>query len=137
MVPPDRNFLPDIDAFRDAVTPKTRGVLINSPNNPTGVLYSSEVLSNLCEIIREKEEEYGTKIYLVSDEPYRRLIFDNLKYPHIFDHHVRSIVATSHSKDPVSYTHLEPTRPRDIADAGVGGKKKGGGGGGGVFVTGR
>ena len=99
VVPPDRNFLPDLDAFRDAVTPKTRGVLINSPNNPTGVLYSSEVLSNLCEIIREKEEEYGTKIYLVSDEPYRRLIFDNLKYPHIFDHHVRSIVATSHSKD--------------------------------------
>ena len=117
VVPPDRNFLPDIDAFRDAVTPKTRGVLINSPNNPTGVLYSSEVLSNLCEIIREKEEEYGTKIYLVSDEPYRRLIFDNLKYPHIFDHHVRSIVATSHSKDlalpgeRIGYIAIHPDCP--------------------------
>ena len=100
-----------------AVTPKTRGVLINSPNNPTGVLYSSEVLSNLCEIIREKEEEYGTKIYLVSDEPYRRLIFDNLKYPHIFDHHVRSIVATSHSKDlalpgeRIGYIAIHPDCP--------------------------
>ena len=117
VVPPDRNFLPDLDAFRDAVTPKTRGVLINSPNNPTGVLYSSEVLSNLCEIIREKEEEYGTKIYLVSDEPYRRLIFDNLKYPHIFDHHVRSIVATSHSKDlalpgeRIGYIAIHPDCP--------------------------
>ena len=117
VVPPDRNFLPDIDAFRDAVTPKTRGVLINSPNNPTGVLYSSEVLSNLCEIIREKEEEYGTQIYLVSDEPYRRLIFDNLKYPHIFDHHVRSIVATSHSKDlalpgeRIGYIAIHPDCP--------------------------
>ena len=117
VVPPDRNFLPDLDAFRDSVTPKTRGVLINSPNNPTGVLYSSEVLSNLCEIIREKEEEYGTKIYLVSDEPYRRLIFDNLKYPHIFDHHVRSIVATSHSKDlalpgeRIGYIAIHPDCP--------------------------
>ena len=117
VVPPDRNFLPDLDAFRDAVTPKTRGVLINSPINPTGVLYSSEVLSNLCEIIREKEEEYGTKIYLVSDEPYRRLIFDNLKYPHIFDHHVRSIVATSHSKDlalpgeRIGYIAIHPDCP--------------------------
>ena len=74
VVPPDQNFLPDIDAFRDSITPVTRGVLINSPNNPTGVLYSSDVLENLCEIIRQKEKEYGTEIYLVSDEPYRRII---------------------------------------------------------------
>ena len=98
VVPPDQNFLPDMDAFRDSITPVTRGVLINSPNNPTGVLYSSDVLENLCEIIRQKEKEYGTEIYLVSDEPYRRIIFDQLEYPHIFDHHQRSIVATSHSK---------------------------------------
>ena len=76
VVPPDQNFLPDIDAFRDSITPVTRGVLINSPNNPTGVLYSADVLENLCEIIRQKEKEYGTEIYLVSDEPYRRIIFD-------------------------------------------------------------
>ena len=117
VVPPDRDFLPDVEAFRDAVTPRTRGVLINSPNNPTGVLYSSDVLSKLSEIIREKEEEYGTQIYLVSDEPYRRLIFDNLKYPHIFDHHVRSIVATSHSKDlalpgeRIGYIAIHPDCP--------------------------
>ena len=117
VVPPDRDFLPDLEAFRDSVTPKTRGVLINSPNNPTGVLYSSDVLSNLCEVIREKEEEYGTQIYLVSDEPYRRLIFDDLEYPHIFDHHVRSIVATSHSKDlalpgeRIGYIAIHPECP--------------------------
>ena len=117
VVPPDRDFLPDLEAFRDAVTPRTRGVLINSPNNPTGVLYSSDVLSKLSEIIREKEQEYGTQIYLVSDEPYRRLIFDNLKYPHIFDHHVRSIVATSHSKDlalpgeRIGYIAIHPNCP--------------------------
>ena len=117
VVPPDQDFLPDLEAFRDSVTPKTRGVLINSPNNPTGVLYSSDVLSNLCEVIREKEEEYGTQIYLVSDEPYRRLIFDDLEYPHIFDHHVRSIVATSHSKDlalpgeRIGYIAIHPECP--------------------------
>ena len=117
VVPPDRDFLPDLEAFRDSVTPKTRGVLINSPNNPTGVLYSSDVLSNLCEVIREKEEEYGTQIYLVSDEPYRRLIFDDLEYPHIFDYHVRSIVATSHSKDlalpgeRIGYIAIHPECP--------------------------
>ena len=117
VVPPDQDFLPDLEAFRDSVTPKTRGVLINSPNNPTGVLYSFDVLSNLCEVIREKEEEYGTQIYLVSDEPYRRLIFDELEYPHIFEHHVRSIVATSHSKDlalrgeRIGYIAIHPECP--------------------------
>ena len=117
VVPPDQNFLPDMDAFRDSITPVTRGVLINSPNNPTGVLYSSDVLENLCEIIRQKEKEYGTEIYLVSDEPYRRIIFDQLKYPHIFDHHQRSIVATSHSKDlalpgeRIGYIAIHPECP--------------------------
>ena len=117
VVPPDQNFLPDMDAFRDSITPVTRGVLINSPNNPTGVLYSSDVLENLCEIIRQKEKEYGTEIYLVSAEPYRRIIFDQLEYPHIFDHHQRSIVATSHSKDlalpgeRIGYIAIHPECP--------------------------
>ena len=117
VVPPDQNFLPDIDAFRDSITPVSRGLLINSPNNPTGVLYSSDVLENLCEIIRQKEKEYGTEIYLVSDEPYRRIIFDQLEYPHIFDHHQRSIVATSHSKDlalpgeRIGYIAIHPECP--------------------------
>ena len=117
VVPPDQNFLPDMDAFTDSITPVTRGVLINSPNNPTGVLYSSDVLENLCEIIRQKEKEYGTEIYLVSDEPYRRIIFDQLEYPHIFDHHQRSIVATSHSKDlalpgeRIGYIAIHPECP--------------------------
>ena len=117
VVPPDQNFLPDMDAFRDSITSVTRGVLINSPNNPTGVLYSSDVLENLCEIIRQKEKEYGTEIYLVSDEPYRRIIFDQLEYPHIFDHHQRSIVATSHSKDlalpgeRIGYIAIHPECP--------------------------
>ena len=99
VVPPDENFLPDMDALEEAIGERTRAVLINSPNNPTGVLYTDETLAEISEVIRKKEREHGTEIFLVSDEPYRRLIFDGLEYPHIFHHHVRSIVATSHSKD--------------------------------------
>lgn len=99
VVPPDESFLPDMDAFASAINERTKAVLINSPNNPTGVLYSAELLDRMAEIIRAKEQEYGGEIFLLSDEPYRRILFDGLEYPHIFHHHVRSIVATSHSKD--------------------------------------
>ena len=99
VVPPVEGFLPDMNALADTITERTRAVLINSPNNPTGVLYSEDTLARIGEIIGEKEREFGTEIFLVSDEPYRRLLFDGLEYPHIFHHHVRSVVATSHSKD--------------------------------------
>ncbi len=99
VVPPDENFLPDMGELEKAIGERTRAVLINSPNNPTGVLYTEDTLAEISSIIREKEEEFGTEIFLVSDEPYRKLIFDGLEYPHIFQHHIRSIVATSHSKD--------------------------------------
>ena len=99
VVPPDENFLPDMGELEKAIGERTRAVLINSPNNPTGVLYTEDTLAEISSIIREKEKEFGTEIFLVSDEPYRKLLFDGLEYPHIFQHHIRSIVATSHSKD--------------------------------------
>jgi aspartate aminotransferase len=99
VVPPDADFLPDMDAFESAIGPRTRIVLVNSPNNPSGALYTEDVLARLAEVIRQKEEEFEREIFLVSDEPYRRLLYDGLEYPHVFHHHVRSIVATSHSKD--------------------------------------
>ena len=98
-VPPDDRYYPDLEAFEQAITPRTRVVLVSSPNNPTGVLYDSGLLSRLAEIIAAKELELGTEVFLVSDEPYRKILFDGLTYPHIFHHHARSIVATSHSKD--------------------------------------
>ena len=98
-VPPDDRYYPDLAAFEAAITSRTRVVLVSSPNNPTGVVYDSGLLSRLAEIIAEKERHLGTEVFLVSDEPYRKILFDGLTYPHIFHHHVRSIVATSHSKD--------------------------------------
>ena len=99
VVPADENFLPDLDALADAIGPKTRIVLTSSPNNPTGVVYGREVIAEMGRIIRKREAELGTEVFLVSDEPYRKILFDGLEYPHIFEHHVRSVVATSHSKD--------------------------------------
>ena len=99
VVPPDENFLPVMEELEKAIGERTRAVLINSPNNPTGILYTEDTLAEISSIIREKETEFGTEIFLVSDEPYRKLLFDGLEYPHIFHHHIRSIVATSHSKD--------------------------------------
>ena len=98
-VPPDDRYYPDLAAFEAAITSRTRVVLVSSPNNPTGVVYDSGLLSRLAEIIAAKERHLGIEVFLVSDEPYRKILFDGLTYPHIFHHHVRSIVATSHSKD--------------------------------------
>ncbi len=99
VVPPDERFYPDLAALEASFTDRTRVVLVNSPNNPTGVVYGADLLSRIGDIIRQKEQEFGREIFLVSDEPYRRILFDGLEYPHIFRFHVRSIVATSHSKD--------------------------------------
>ena len=89
----------DLQKLYDQCDERTRAIFINTPNNPTGVVYSAELLARLGEIIRGREAELGTEIFLVSDEPYRKILFDGLTYPHIFNHHVRGIVATSHSKD--------------------------------------
>ena len=99
VVPPDEDFYPDLEALERSIGPRTRVVLVNSPNNPTGVVYGAELLARMGEIIDARERELGTEVFLLSDEPYRKIIFDGLEYAHVFHHHVRSIVATSHSKD--------------------------------------
>ena len=99
IVPPDEGYYPDMAALESSIGPRTRIVLTSSPNNPTGVVFPAGILAQMADIIRKKESEYGTEIFLVSDEPYRKILFDGMEYPHIFEHHVRTIVATSHSKD--------------------------------------
>ena len=99
VVPCNDRFVPDLKALGLVITPKTRMVLTSSPNNPSGVVYDPELLSAIGEVIKLKESEYGSEIFLVSDEPYRKILFDGMEYPHIYRFHPRSIVATSHSKD--------------------------------------
>ena len=95
----DGNFFPDLSDLSERITKNTKGIIINSPNNPTGVLYPRKIIEKIGEILSSKEKELDTEIYIISDEPYRKIIFDNKKYPFVFPHHDRSIVVTSHSKD--------------------------------------
>ncbi|MBM3166415.1 MAG: pyridoxal phosphate-dependent aminotransferase [Chloroflexi bacterium] len=99
VVPTDDSFLPKLDALEAAITPSTKAVIINSPNNPTGVVYSEDMIGSLGRLLGKKQRHFGTHIYLISDEAYRKLIYDGLKYPPVFPHHRQSIVVTSHSKD--------------------------------------
>lgn len=95
----DDSFLPTLSAVEEALSPRTRAVIINSPNNPTGVVYPGELLAEMGKLLAKKEAEFGSRLYLISDEPYRKLIYDGLTYPCIFHYYPRSIVVSSHSKD--------------------------------------
>ena len=89
----------DIDAIAEAITAKTKVVLINSPNNPTGQIYSGESLAALGSVLKQKSEQYQRTIYLISDEPYRKIVFDGASVPSIFAAYKNSLIATSYSKD--------------------------------------
>jgi len=95
----DESFQPNLESLAYLIGPKTRAILINSPNNPSGVVYPKSTLSQLGALIAKKESELGIEIFLISDEPYRRIMFDDLTYSHIFEHHHASIAIHSHSKD--------------------------------------
>ncbi|MDO3379432.1 pyridoxal phosphate-dependent aminotransferase [Geoalkalibacter halelectricus] len=92
-------FQPDIDAIAAAIGPKTRALILNSPNNPTGVIYPRETLAALGRMLEEKEKELGRQIYVISDEPYARLSYDDKQVPAIFACIRNAVIATSHSKD--------------------------------------
>ena len=93
-----RDFQPDIEGLRAAVTSRTKAVIINTPNNPTGIVYSEETLRALQNVIAEKEAEYGTVIITVSDEPYRELAYDGVKVPWVPDFLEHAVVVYSYSK---------------------------------------
>ncbi len=99
VAPTDEAFQPDLAALEGLLTPHTRAVLINSPNNPSGAVYGADLLRDLAELLRRAAARYGTEIFLVSDEPYRRIIYDGLAYPQVFPHYEASIVVHSHAKD--------------------------------------
>ena len=99
VVKPDyQTFQPDFADFLDKLSPKTRLVIIDSPNNPSGVMYTKETIERLASILSEKETAYDHPIYLLSDEPYRELIYDGQPYPFPLNFYDDSIVAYSFSK---------------------------------------
>ena len=99
IVPTDNQFIPDLKILEENITPKTRAVLLNSPNNPTGVVYDHDILQGIGELLGRKQLEYGREVFLICDDIYRRLVYDGVECPHVFRYHSATIVATSHSKD--------------------------------------
>lgn len=93
------SFHLDLAAIEAAITSKTRAVIINSPNNPTGVIYSTEELTALGELIRKAQQHTGHQVYVISDEPYARIAYDGKQVPSIFPLIESSLIVTSHSKD--------------------------------------
>ena len=99
VVPPDtETFQPNLTAFEKLITEKTKAVIVNTPNNPTGVVYSAETLKCLADILEKKQKEWKISIYLISDEPYRELVYGGVEVPWIPDFYRNTIVGYSFSK---------------------------------------
>ena len=92
-------FRLDLPAIEEAITPRTRGIIVNSPNNPSGVVYSADEIAGLSLLLNRKQSEHGTEIFLISDEPYKRIIFDGMEFPQLLPSYENSIIVTSHAKD--------------------------------------
>lgn len=88
----------DLEAFKNAINEHTKAVVLNSPNNPSGVVTSEETVIKMTEILREKEKEYGKSIFLISDEPYRELVYGDVKVPFLTKYYNNTIVCYSYSK---------------------------------------
>ena len=92
------DFQPKLDEFEAKITPKTRAVIVNNPNNPTGVVYSEDTIKKMAAIMDKKQKEYGTEIYLIADEPYRELAYDGVDVPYLTKYYDNTIVGYSYSK---------------------------------------
>lgn len=92
------NFQPNLVEFEQKITKNTKAVIVNTPNNPTGVVYSEQTIKELAAILSKKQKEYETSIYLISDEPYRELAYDGVEVPYLTKYYKNTIVGYSFSK---------------------------------------
>ena len=96
--PNTEDFQPNLEELKEKITLRTRAVIINTPNNPTGVVYSAQTLERLAEILRQKKEEFGIEILLISDEPYRELAYDGAEVPYVTRYYEDTVICYSYSK---------------------------------------
>ena len=96
--PCEKTFQVDIKDFESKITENTKAVIMNSPNNPSGVVYSEETIKAVCATLSAKEQEYGHPIYLIADEPYRELVFGGVPVPYLMNYYDNTIVCYSYSK---------------------------------------
>lgn len=116
LAPSDENtMLPDFSALESAISAKTKAVIINSPNNPSGVVYGKEMLCTLSALLKKKSQEYGAPIYLISDEPYRELVYGETQVESPFRYYNETFICYSYSKalslagERIGYIAVNPT----------------------------
>ncbi len=98
ITPNTETFQPNLKEFEEKITANTKAVIVNTPNNPTGVVYSEETIKELAAILEKKQKEFQTSIYLISDEPYRELAYDGVEVPYLTKYYNNTIVGYSYSK---------------------------------------
>lgn len=98
VTPNTKTFQPNLEEMEKKITARTKAVIVNSPNNPTGVVYTENTIQKMADILNKKQKEYQTNIYLISDEPYRELVYDGIKVPYLTKYYENTIVGYSFSK---------------------------------------
>lgn len=96
--PMEKTFQVDLADFERKITANTKAVIVNSPNNPSGVVYSEETVKGICDVLKKKSAEYGHAIYLIADEPYRELVYGDVKVPYLMNYYENTFVCYSWSK---------------------------------------
>lgn len=110
----EKTFAPDLSALEKAVTPRTKGIIVNSPNNPSGTVYTRKTLDGIVSLLERKSGEYGRKIVLIADEPYRELVYDDIEVPYLPNMYPDTVVCYSYSKslslpgERIGYIALSP-----------------------------
>lgn len=98
VTPDTSSFQPNLKEFEEKITAKTRAVIVNTPHNPTGVVYSEETIKEIAAILEKKQKEFDNVIYLISDEPYRELVYDGAEVPYLTKYYANTVVGYSYSK---------------------------------------
>lgn len=115
VLPSNERLLPDFEALKGALHARVRGIIINSPNNPSGVVYDEETLKTLAEVLRAASERFGSPVYLIADEPYRELVYDGVVVPCPMRYYDDTVICYSYSKslslpgERIGYVAVSPT----------------------------
>ena len=96
--PLEKSFQIDVEDFESKINANTKAIILNSPNNPCGVVYSEETIKAVCKVLEKKSKEFGHAIYLIADEPYRELVYSDVTVPYLMNYYANTLVCYSYSK---------------------------------------
>lgn len=111
----EKDFQPDFASLTKALSPRTKAVIVNSPNNPSGAVYTKDTVKKLCDMLRDASAKFGKPIFLIADEPYRELVYDDIEVPYLMNEYADTVVCYSYSKslslpgERIGYIALSPS----------------------------